>query len=232
MIGLVLVTHGRLAVEFRCRAGTRRRPAEPDRDHHHRSRRRRGAAPQGHHRSGQARRHRRRRRHPHRHVRRHARPISRSPSWSRPKVEVLAGINLPMLVKLANVRDALAARRSRRRRAGSRPQIHHHRQPRPGQGNDRDCSRRTRNRRPASALRSLVTRDRQQEGPARPRLGQVRAARPSSSTPTSRVTRKGQEVVGGTSIMGLMMLAAGAGTSITVGHGQRSRPRRSTRLAA
>ena len=34
---------------------------------------------------------------------------------SRPKVEVLAGINLPMLVKLAKVRDrAVAARRDRR----------------------------------------------------------------------------------------------------------------------
>ena len=49
---------------------------------------------------------------------------------SRPKVEVLAGINLPMLVKLAKVRDQPAAARSDRDGAGSRPQIRHHRQPR------------------------------------------------------------------------------------------------------
>ena len=48
----------------------------------------------------------------------------------RPKVEVLAGINLPMLVKLAKVRDECPLDRGGRRRAGSRPQIHHHRQPR------------------------------------------------------------------------------------------------------
>ena len=49
---------------------------------------------------------------------------------SRPKVEVLAGINLPMLVKLAKVREERLASRRDRDGPGSRPQIRHHRQPR------------------------------------------------------------------------------------------------------
>ena len=42
---------------------------------------------------------------------------------SRPKVEVLAGINLPMLIKLAKVRDDFVACGGCGRRPGSRPQI-------------------------------------------------------------------------------------------------------------
>ena len=49
---------------------------------------------------------------------------------SRPKVEVIAGINLPMLIKLASVRES-APRRGGCRGAGSRPQIHQRRQPGP-----------------------------------------------------------------------------------------------------
>ena len=48
---------------------------------------------------------------------------------SRPKVEVLAGINLPMLVELAKVREERLAARCHRDGTGSRPQIRHHRQP-------------------------------------------------------------------------------------------------------
>ena len=48
---------------------------------------------------------------------------------SRPKVEVLAGINLPMLVKLAKVRETLPAG-GYRHGSGGRSQIRHHRQPR------------------------------------------------------------------------------------------------------
>ena len=40
------------------------------------------------------------------------------------KIEVIAGVNLPMLIKLAEVRADAAARRSRPRGAGSRPEIH------------------------------------------------------------------------------------------------------------
>ena len=49
---------------------------------------------------------------------------------SQPKVEVLAGINLPMLIKLAKVRETCPLEQAGCRRAGSRPQILHHRQPR------------------------------------------------------------------------------------------------------
>ena len=48
------------------------------------------------------------------------------------KVEVVAGLNLPMLVKLARVRKDLEPREGCRRRAGCGPQIHQHRQPDPG----------------------------------------------------------------------------------------------------
>ena len=55
---------------------------------------------------------------------------------SHPKVEVLAGINLPMLIKLAKVRETCPLEQAVDRRAGRRPQILHHRQPRP----DREMS--------------------------------------------------------------------------------------------
>ena len=48
---------------------------------------------------------------------------------SRPKVEVIAGVNLPMLVKLASVRDERTLPDAIAMRPGSRAQIHHHRQP-------------------------------------------------------------------------------------------------------
>ena len=49
---------------------------------------------------------------------------------SRPKVEVLAGINLPMLVKLAKVREEHSLPDGYRHGSGGRSQIRHHRQPR------------------------------------------------------------------------------------------------------
>ena len=52
--------------------------------------------------------------------------------------------------------------------------------------------------------------DPQQEGPARARLGASSCAAPASFDAEIRVTREGH-TVGGTSIMGLMMLAAGQG---------------------
>ena len=48
---------------------------------------------------------------------------------SRPKVEVLAGINLPLLVTLAKVRGTFPAG-GYRHGSGGRSQIRHHRQPR------------------------------------------------------------------------------------------------------
>ena len=48
---------------------------------------------------------------------------------SRPKVEVIAGINLPMLIKLAKVRDECPLAEAVGGRAGRRAQIHQHREP-------------------------------------------------------------------------------------------------------
>ena len=50
------------------------------------------------------------------------------------KTEVIAGINLPMLIRLAGVAQEHGAARRGRRRARRRPQLHHHRLgiPRPG----------------------------------------------------------------------------------------------------
>ena len=45
------------------------------------------------------------------------------------KIEVIAGVNLPMLIKLASVRGEKPLGRGDRRRPGSRPQIHQRRQP-------------------------------------------------------------------------------------------------------
>ena len=136
MIGLVLVTHGRLAVEFRAALGACRRPAEPDRGRDHRARRRRRAAPQGHHRGGQAGRHRRRRRDPHRHVRRHAfqpRDLRDEPAQGR-------GARRHQSADAGQARQGprrVPADGSRRGGAGSRPQIRHHRQPRARPANER-----------------------------------------------------------------------------------------------
>ena len=48
---------------------------------------------------------------------------------SRPKVEVLAGINLPMLVKLAKVRDEISLAEAVAAAQEFGPKIHHHREP-------------------------------------------------------------------------------------------------------
>ena len=96
---------------------------------------------------------------------------------SRPKVEVLAGINLPMLVKLAKVRgecpltEAVAAAQEAGRKyitIASRVLP----------ANERACRRRRSSSRQAAAARGrdrARARDLQQEGPARARLRQVRA---------------------------------------------------------
>ena len=48
---------------------------------------------------------------------------------SQPKVEVLAGINLPMLIKLAKVRETCPLEAGGLRRPGSRAQVLYDRQP-------------------------------------------------------------------------------------------------------
>ena len=125
---------------------------------------------------------------------------------NRPNVEVLAGINLPMLVKLAKVRaDCPLRSRSppRRRRARNTSPSRAACLP----GNERL------DQHPDGAV-TPRHEDRQREGPARARLGEVRAAGRRSRREVT-VSRNG-ETRGGDSIMGLMMLAAGIGTSITV----------------
>ena len=92
----------------------------------------------------------------------------------RPNVEVLAGINMPMLVKLAKIRERMPARRSGRGGAGGRAQIRHHRQPRARRemSGAEDSTATCRNA--ASRRRHRPdAKDRQQEGPARPRLRQI-----------------------------------------------------------
>lgn len=44
----------------------------------------------------------------------------------RAPVEIIAGINLPMLIKLASLRERQKPERSRRRRSGGRKEIHQH----------------------------------------------------------------------------------------------------------
>ena len=95
----------------------------------------------------------------------------------RPNVEVLAGINMPMLVKLAKVREECPLAGGGRRGAGRRPQIRHHRQPRARREMSDDRGGRSAGRRvePTADADRPRARNRQQEGPARARLGQVRA---------------------------------------------------------
>ncbi len=77
------------------------------------------------------------------------------------KAEVIAGLNLPMLIKLASVRARETLERLRRLRPGGGPQIHLRRLLRAG-------------RREVTA--SADGRNRQRTRPARARLGQVRQA--------------------------------------------------------
>ena len=105
MIGMVLVAHGQLADRVPRRAGTCRRPAEADRHHLDRRRGRYGAAPPGYLDGGAS--------------GRYAATgvvvltdmFGGTPSnlaisvMNGGQVEVVAGINLPMLIKLASIRD-------------------------------------------------------------------------------------------------------------------------------
>ena len=95
---------------------------------------------------------------------------------SRPKVEVLAGINLPMLVKLAKVREERSAARCHRHGAGSRPQIRHHRQPGARRQMSDDDAPPAKQCRDGRAARCDLPRtsDHQQARPACARLGEIR----------------------------------------------------------
>ena len=124
------------------------------------------------------------------------------------RIEVLAGVNLPMLVKLASVREP-ADRRGRAHGPGSRPQVHHRRVAAPGQGSFvSDAAAGARH--PARLKRSLPIANKRGLH-ARAAAKFVRTA--GQFDAAVRVTFKGQDV-SGLSIMGLMMLAAGIGSSI------------------
>ena len=189
MIGIVLVTHGRFAVEFRA-ALRRGRPPSPDRYGHDRAERRQRTVSQGHHRGGQA--------------RRHGEGVAiltdmfgGTPSnlaisvMSRPKVEVLAGINLPMLVKLAKVRDDLAARPRRcAAQESGRKYITIASRVLAGEGTARRSGRR---RSPRAAPAPLVRCCRSStRGACTPAPPPSSCRRWSGSRPTSRVTRCGE----------------------------------------
>ena len=143
---------------------------------------------------------------------------------SRPKVEVLAGINLPMLIKLVKVRDEwpLAEAVAAAQEVG--PQIHHHREPGAGGQMNRDpeptedCPPDLPEAPPDAIVRSLAIIN-QRGLHARASAKFVQTVEKFDAD--VRVTRCG-ETVGGTSIMGLMMLAAGPGH---LDHGDRQRRR-------
>ena len=108
------------------------------------------------------------------------RPTSPSPSW-QPKVEVLAGINLPMLIKLAKVRETcpLEEAVSAAQEAGRK--YMHHRQPRP----EREMSTRRRGRPSASPPCPMRSGSRSST-----RRACTPALRPNSCRPP-RVRRRG-----------------------------------------
>ncbi len=137
---------------------------------------------------------------------------------SRPKVEVLAGINLPMLIKLVKVRDEWPLAEAVAAAQEFGPQVHHHREPgaggqmNPDPNASEDCPSDLPEAPPDAIVRSLAIVN-QRGLHARASAKFVQTVEKFDAD--VRVTRCG-ETVGGTSIMGLMMLAAGPGTSITV----------------
>src|SRR5438552_14999927 len=98
-------------------------------------------------------------------------------------------------------------------RAGLRPQVHHYRQPRP----HRQMSEAARSDKDDSGHRAPIVRDLEicnKKGlHARASAKFVQTVEKFDADVK---VRRGNEVVGGTSIMGLMMLSAGPGATITV----------------
>ena len=137
---------------------------------------------------------------------------------SRPKVEVLAGINLPMLIKLVKVRDECPLAEAVAAAQESRAQVHHHREPGTGRQMSggpepwEECPPDVPAAPPGAIVKHLpIINQRGLHARASAKFVQT----VEKFDADVRVTRCG-ETVGGTSIMGLMMLAAGPGTSITV----------------
>ena len=178
MIGMVLVTHGSLADGIPRRAGACRRSAAAIETISDRARRRHGAAAQGDHRcactkvdSGSG-------------VVLLTDMFGGTPSnlaisvMDGGTVEVVAGINLPMLIKLASVRESASLSQAVVAGAGCRPQIHLRCEP----DSEREMSRRSlrgRFRRTAISGRRDRPRhaNRQSQRAARARDGKIRAMR-------------------------------------------------------
>ncbi len=121
------------------------------------------------------------------------------------KVEVIAGVNLPMLIKLASVRGEGRLSDVDRRSPGSRAQVHQRGEP----GADRQVM--------AAVPRVPLVRDlviaNKRGLHARAAARFVQCAERFDATVT---VSKDQTTVDGTSIMGLMMLAAVPGSVIRV----------------
>ncbi len=116
---------------------------------------------------------------------------------NRPNVEVLAGINLPMLVKLAKVRpDDIRSKSAVAAAQEAGAQVHHRRQP----GARRQMS-------DAAAITRIMNIVNEKGLHARASAKFVQLVEKYDAK--VQVSRAG-ETVGGDSIMGLMMLAAGS----------------------
>ena len=137
---------------------------------------------------------------------------------SRPKVEVLAGINLPDAGQARQGSRRMSARRGGRRRPGRWTKIRDHRQPRaerkmsvPAQRSDETIPAEQAFRDGAVVRKLCICNRKGLHARASAKFVQT----VEKFDADVRVMRGG-ETVGGTSIMGLMMLAASPGTSITV----------------
>ncbi len=117
-------------------------------------------------------------------------------------------MNLPMLIKLAGVRGENNMEQALAEALGSRPEIHQRRQPRP----QRQMSGATRAHDAARSRELLIINKRGLHARASAKF--VQTGR-NVSTPRSPC-RRTASTVGGTSIMGLMMLAASPGSSVLV----------------
>ena len=142
-------------------------------------------------------------------------PANLGVTFVGPHVEVITGVNLPMLIKLARPPQDIGPPDARARDARARPQRH--------LGRVGSAARREGD----DDVRTLTVIER--------RSGCTRAPRPGSSTPPARfasqirVARGGREM-DGKSIMGLLLLAAAQGSAITH-HGGRRRTSRGRREA-
>ena len=137
---------------------------------------------------------------------------------SRPKVEVLAGINLPMLVKLAKVRDecplaeaVAAAQDAGRKYVTIASRVLTGQMSAPTPGSEERAPDATGFREGAIVRKLDICNRKGLHARASAKFVQT----VEKFDADVRVMRSG-ETVGGTSIMGLMMLAAAPGTSITV----------------